>query len=322
MPTAASRTTRAPAGSAHRLCEPAGARCTGASPGAGAVGGTGAGVGPIRPPTKAEGSHGNGGVRFTNPGAVRVGQPEPSSSTKRAPTSPHQPSRPVPTDPAGPQVLRNGGDDDRRCLDLDVASTVYGGRDYGAYRDLARRSQIPECERATAAVPTPAEVAEAFVREIPLPVPEPRIAPNGTAITGLAAYLETNGTLSHAVETSPTPLGPIQVEATSVYWVDWGTAAPRPAPSPSRARPTPAVASGTATATGATTPSPCARPGPPSGDSVPTRAPSRASRPRRRSPSMWTRSKRSSAIRAESRLLQRVRRWAARLRTCVNQSSG
>jgi hypothetical protein len=230
MPTAASRTTRAPAGSAHRLCEPAGARCTGASQELGQSAAPEQASAPIRPPTKAEGSHGNGGVRFTNPGAVRVGQPEPSSSTKRAPTSPHQPSRPVPTDPAGPQVLRNGGDDDRRCLDLDVASTVYGGRDYGAYRDLARRSQIPECERATAAVPTPAEVAEAFVREIPLPVPEPRIAPNGTAITGLAAYLETNGTLSHAVETSPTPLGPIQVEATSVYWVDWGDGSPEAGP--------------------------------------------------------------------------------------------
>ncbi len=100
--------------------------------------------------------------------------------------------------------------------------------------NYARESGIPFCdaedESGAAAAATPADVAEAFLREIPLPAPEPHIAPNGTAITGLAAYLETNGTLTHTVGPSPTALGPIMVQASSVYWVDWGDDTPEAGP--------------------------------------------------------------------------------------------
>jgi hypothetical protein len=101
-------------------------------------------------------------------------------------------------------------------------------------RIWAQNNGIPPCppedDADAAAVPTPAEVAEAFLREVPLPAPEPRIAPDGQAITGLAAYLETNGTLAHTVGPNPTALGPIVVEATSVYWVDWGDDTPEAGP--------------------------------------------------------------------------------------------
>ncbi len=83
-------------------------------------------------------------------------------------------------------------------------------------------------DSATRAV-TPAEVAEPFVRTIPMPVPRPRIPP-GHAITGLPAYLETRGTLSHRVGPEPTELGPIEVHATGAYYVDWGDGTPEEGP--------------------------------------------------------------------------------------------
>ncbi len=79
------------------------------------------------------------------------------------------------------------------------------------------------------AQPSPAQVAEAFLRTVPLPVPEPAIAPDGQAITGLAAFLETNGSLTHALA-EPTPLGPVEVQATGVYFVDWGDGSPEAGP--------------------------------------------------------------------------------------------
>ncbi|CAN5122025.1 hypothetical protein BH24ACT1_BH24ACT1_06290 [soil metagenome] len=96
----------------------------------------------------------------------------------------------------------------------------------------AEDNGIPTCPDEDEAVPapTPAEVAEAFLREVPLPPPEPRIAPDGQAITGLAAYLETNGALDHRLGPSDTELGPIVVDASSVYWVDWGDGSPEAGP--------------------------------------------------------------------------------------------
>ncbi|MGI9119497.1 MAG: hypothetical protein ACR2G7_05150 [Acidimicrobiales bacterium] len=68
------------------------------------------------------------------------------------------------------------------------------------------------------------------MRAIPLPRPQPRIAPDGRNITGLPAYLETNGTLTHTAGPAATELGPINVEATGAYWVDWGDGSPEAGP--------------------------------------------------------------------------------------------
>lgn len=80
------------------------------------------------------------------------------------------------------------------------------------------------CPRATVAggpePSTPSELALSFWEEIPLPVPEPRIAP-GRAITGLPGYLETNG-YTEADFSQTTPLGPMEIEAVGTYEVDWG----------------------------------------------------------------------------------------------------
>ena len=100
--------------------------------------------------------------------------------------------------------------------------------DNQALRAYAAERGMPVCDRGGDAVPT--RVASAFVRTIPLPSPRPAIAPHGTAITGLTAYLETNGSLVHDVAATDTPLGAITVEARSAYWVDWGDGTPEEGP--------------------------------------------------------------------------------------------
>ena len=77
-------------------------------------------------------------------------------------------------------------------------------------------------------LPTPGEVAEPFVRTIPMPVPDPEIDP-GYNITGILAYLETKGTTTHAVD-GDTILGPISVTARGAYYVDWGDGTPEEGP--------------------------------------------------------------------------------------------
>lgn len=68
---------------------------------------------------------------------------------------------------------------------------------------------------------TPAILASSYWNEIPLPEPEPYIAP-GRAITGMYAYLETRGTTTHSFTETSTPFGPLEIVATGHYYVDWG----------------------------------------------------------------------------------------------------
>lgn len=85
------------------------------------------------------------------------------------------------------------------------------------------RTDYPDCppDPARPAEPeSPRTYAVRFWQEIPLPVPNPKIAP-GRAITGKLAYLETRGEMRHSYATD-TPVGPLRIEATGEYHVDWG----------------------------------------------------------------------------------------------------
>ena len=68
---------------------------------------------------------------------------------------------------------------------------------------------------------TPEGYVIEYWHDTPLPRPEPYIAP-GRAITGMFAYLETNGTTTHTYTEPDTPFGPLEVVATGRYYVDWG----------------------------------------------------------------------------------------------------
>jgi hypothetical protein len=67
---------------------------------------------------------------------------------------------------------------------------------------------------------SPESIAARYWETIPLPRPDPYIAP-GWAITGKLAYLETNGELSHTY-TNNTVSGPLEIHAVGSYYVDWG----------------------------------------------------------------------------------------------------
>jgi hypothetical protein len=71
-----------------------------------------------------------------------------------------------------------------------------------------------------APVETPSMVARRHWEQVPLPKPQPRIAP-GRAITGKLAYLETRGAISHTY-TNDTAFGPLVIVATGSYVIDWG----------------------------------------------------------------------------------------------------
>jgi len=86
---------------------------------------------------------------------------------------------------------------------------------------LADFAPCPEALRSATPSSPPRVIAARYWEEIPLPAPDPYIAP-GRAITGLASFLETRGTLSFDYENPTTIAGPLTIAASGRYEVDWG----------------------------------------------------------------------------------------------------
>lgn len=63
-------------------------------------------------------------------------------------------------------------------------------------------------------------VAARYWERVPLPKPQPTIAP-GRAITGKLAYLETRGETAHTY-TNDTVFGPLRIVAKGSYTINWG----------------------------------------------------------------------------------------------------
>lgn len=81
----------------------------------------------------------------------------------------------------------------------------------------------PEQPRAPgqpAPAETPSMIARRHWERVPLPRPQPVIAP-GRAITGKLAYLETRGAVGHTY-TSDTEFGPLVIIASGSYVINWG----------------------------------------------------------------------------------------------------
>ncbi len=189
------------------------------------------------PRARGEAGNDNASVVISNPGSSSPGTSgagEPGTRrVRRRSGGGQQPRHAVVS-----YELRTGPEG--RCLGQ---TTSYRGTPITSQEELANAANrsgaadmgIPACDTAETPEPTaplvsPAEVAEAFLRTVPLPLPEPHVAPDGQAITGLAAFLETNGSLRHTLGPEPTALGPIAVEATGAYWVDWGDGSPEAGP--------------------------------------------------------------------------------------------
>ncbi len=78
----------------------------------------------------------------------------------------------------------------------------------------------PSPEPGSGSLDIPSAFAARFWERIPMPKPDPRIAP-GWAIVGKLAYLETNG-VTQKTYNSDSPFGPLTIIATGRYYVDWG----------------------------------------------------------------------------------------------------
>lgn len=86
-------------------------------------------------------------------------------------------------------------------------------------------AEWPLCRADTTPATVVPFVAREYIERVGLPVPAPHIAP-GYGLAGKTAYLETRSTLHPEPFTAPTPLGPIDVDATGTYTVDWGDHTP------------------------------------------------------------------------------------------------
>ena len=78
----------------------------------------------------------------------------------------------------------------------------------------------PPAPGEPAPVETPSMIARRYWERVPLPRPQPAIAP-GRAITGKLAYLETRGEIGHTY-TNDTVFGQLVIVATGSYVIDWG----------------------------------------------------------------------------------------------------
>ena len=99
---------------------------------------------------------------------------------------------------------------------------IPAGTDFGNATGniLANYPPCPDQPADAAPVIDPRTLAIQGWEEVQLPRPQPHIAP-GWGITGKAAYLETNGQLTHTF-TKDTPIGPLRIDSTGGYHVDWG----------------------------------------------------------------------------------------------------
>lgn len=91
------------------------------------------------------------------------------------------------------------------------------------YPPCPRQPQAPGQPVLNEPAETPSMIARRYWEEVPLPHPQPRIAP-GRAITGKLAYLETRGFTSRTY-TNDTIVGPLRIDATGSYTVAWGDGA-------------------------------------------------------------------------------------------------
>jgi hypothetical protein len=115
--------------------------------------------------------------------------------------------------------------DGTSCLDSETRtfSTQEAAASFDAAQEirwLTLARNYPPCPGAVLPLASPATWALAFWGEILLPHPAPRIQP-GFAITGKTAYLETGGSTT-GTYTRDTPLGPLTLQTTGRFYVDWG----------------------------------------------------------------------------------------------------
>ncbi|MFN2607444.1 MAG: hypothetical protein ABR511_06045 [Acidimicrobiales bacterium] len=95
------------------------------------------------------------------------------------------------------------------------------GTDLGNFNGpILNPPDYPRCPVTPGSAVSPRTIAALGWNAVKLPAPRPSIAP-GRAITGKTAYLETHGSL-HDSYSADTPVGPLRIDSTGTYVVDWG----------------------------------------------------------------------------------------------------
>ncbi len=124
------------------------------------------------------------------------------------------------------RIVAGGGTNGETCIVRGVLA-VRPGESTGllsnrtSFDISARYPACPAQPGGGTLAQTPESYAVEFWQDVPLPKPQPYIAP-GRAITGLFAYLETRGATTHTFTEPSTPFGPLTIVATGAYFVDWG----------------------------------------------------------------------------------------------------
>lgn len=104
--------------------------------------------------------------------------------------------------------------------DFGLPDTEQGPGGVSSLYDTAPPCPQQPGAQGTEPVATPLTVALSHWARIPLPRPQPRIAP-GRAITGKLAFLETRGSVAYTY-TSDTVFGLLEIVAKGSHHVDWG----------------------------------------------------------------------------------------------------
>jgi hypothetical protein len=159
------------------------------------------------------------GARVTQPNSIARPAADAGSGVRYVPY--HRLTR----GPDGQQCVTTGYYAEGSSAPTDVAPDEIPSHDRipgaGGYSNFYETyPPCPEEEGAAGVADTPAAFAVRFWERVPMPKPDPHIAP-GWAIVGKTAYLETNGvtTMTH---NSDSPFGPLRIVATGRYYVDWG----------------------------------------------------------------------------------------------------
>lgn len=112
-------------------------------------------------------------------------------------------------------------DTNPREFNLPVTGTDFSFPEhYPPCPEEPRAPGSPAASGSSAPVETRSLTAARYWERIPLPKPQPAIAP-GRAITGKLAYLETKGEVAHTY-TNATRFGPLEIVAKGTYMIDWG----------------------------------------------------------------------------------------------------
>lgn len=143
------------------------------------------------------------------------GSPPSHSSPSTASQTQYVPYEKISTSPDGKPCVTTGY---RPVTDTSIPLGLYSIPDQDFGNILADYPRCPD--QPSQAPEDPSAIALRYWEQIPLPKPNPTIAP-GWAITGKLAYLETNGELRHTY-TNSTAIGPLEIVATGTYYVDWG----------------------------------------------------------------------------------------------------